>query len=296
MTSQLKTLLLLSLLTGLIVVIGRVLGGSTGMVLAFGFALLMNVGSYWYSDKIVLRMYKAQELEPADAPAVHKMVEEMAAEAGMPKPRIYLIPQEAPNAFATGRNPSNAVVAVTSGIMRLLTPEELRGVLAHELGHVKNRDILIQSVAAVLGGAIVMMANILQWSTIFGGFGGSDDDEGGNPLAALAMAFLAPVAATLIQMAISRSREYLADETGAKLSHDPLALASALEKLEAYSQRIPMQGANPATENMFIVNPFGGGKMAGLFATHPPIPERVARLKEMAAHMSRQSSTGKTGF
>lgn len=282
MTSQLKTLLLLSLLTGLIVVIGRVLGGSTGMVLAFGFALLMNVGSYWYSDKIVLRMYKAQELEPADAPAVHKMVEEMAAEAGMPKPRIYLIPQEAPNAFATGRNPSNAVVAVTSGIMRLLTPEELRGVLAHELGHVKNRDILIQSVAAVLGGAIVMMANILQWSTIFGGFGGSDDDEGGNPLAALAMAFLAPVAATLIQMAISRSREYLADETGAKLSHDPLALASALEKLEAYSQRIPMQGANPATENMFIVNPFSGRNMANLFATHPPIPERVARLKAMA--------------
>ena len=296
MTSQLKTLLLLSLLTGLLVAMGRAMGGPSGMVVAFGFALVMNLGSYWYSDKIVLRMYKARELEPTDAPALHRMVGELCAEADLPMPRLYLIPQEAPNAFATGRNPDNAAVAVTEGIMRLLSPEELRGVLAHELGHVKNRDILIQSVAAVIGGAIVMMANILQFSAFFGGMGGGDDDEGGSPIAALAMAFLAPMAAGLIQMAISRTREYKADATGAVVSHDPMALAGALQKLEAYSQRIPMRGANPATENMFIVNPFGGGKMAGLFATHPPIPERVARLKEMAAHMSRQSSTGKTGF
>ncbi|MBG0791793.1 MAG: zinc metalloprotease HtpX [Desulfovibrionaceae bacterium] len=278
MTSQLKTLLLLGLLTGLLMLIGGALGGRAGLFLAFGLAMLMNLGSYWYSDKIVLRMYKATALSPGDAPLIHRVVEEMAAKAGIPKPRIVLIPQDAPNAFATGRNPENAVVAVTRGIVNMLNPDELRGVLGHELGHIANRDILIQSIAAVLAGAIVFIANILQFSAIFGGL--SDDDDGGNPLAALAMAFLAPIAATLIQMAISRSREYLADATGAKLS-DPLALAGALGKLDAASRQLPLQG-NPATENLFIVNPFSGRRAASLFATHPPIEDRIARLHAMA--------------
>ncbi|WFS62493.1 zinc metalloprotease HtpX [Pseudodesulfovibrio thermohalotolerans] len=278
MTSQIKTLLLLSLLTGLLMALGGALGGRAGLFLAFGFAMLMNVGSYWYSDKIVLRMYKAQPLSPGDAPHIHRVVEEMARAAGIPKPRIVLVPQDAPNAFATGRNPQNAVVAVTRGIVNILDPDELKGVLAHELGHIVNRDILIQTIAAVLAGAIVFIANILQWTAIFGG--GSRDDEGGNPLAALAMAFLAPVAATLIQMAISRSREYLADSTGAKLSN-PNDLADALAKLDAASKQVPLQG-NPVTENLFIVNPFSGRRAASLFATHPPIEDRIARLREMA--------------
>ena len=215
------------------------MGGRAGLFLAFGFAMLMNVGSYWYSDKIVLRMYKARPLSPGDAPHIHRVVGEMAQAAGIPKPRIVLIPQDAPNAFATGRNPQNAVVAVTRGIVNILDPDELRGVLAHELGHIVNRDILIQTIAAVLAGAIVFIANMLQFTAIFGGF--SRDDEGGNPLAALAMAFLAPVAATLIQMAISRSREYLADATGARLSN-PNDLADALSKLESAAQRVPLEG------------------------------------------------------
>ncbi|WP_338668537.1 zinc metalloprotease HtpX [Pseudodesulfovibrio methanolicus] len=278
MTSQIKTLLLLSLLTGLLMALGGAMGGRAGLFLAFGFAMLMNVGSYWYSDKIVLRMYKARPLSPGDAPHIHRVVGEMAQAAGIPKPRIVLIPQDAPNAFATGRNPQNAVVAVTRGIVNILDPDELRGVLAHELGHIVNRDILIQTIAAVLAGAIVFIANMLQFTAIFGGF--SRDDEGGNPLAALAMAFLAPIAATLIQMAISRSREYLADATGARLS-DPNALADALSKLDAASQRVPLQGS-PATENLFIVNPFSGRRAASLFATHPPIEDRIARLRAMA--------------
>ncbi|QGY39099.1 M48 family metalloprotease [Pseudodesulfovibrio cashew] len=283
MTSQIKTVLLLSLLTGLLMLIGGFMGGRAGLVLAFGFAMLMNVGSYWYSDKIVLKMYKARPLSPGDAPHIHRVVEEMAAAAGIPKPRIVLIPQDAPNAFATGRNPQNAVVAVTRGIVNILNPDELKGVLAHELGHIANRDILIQTIAAVMGGAIVFIANMLQFTAIFG-LGGDDDD--GNPLAALAMAFLAPIAAGLIQMAISRSREYLADETGARLSRNPLFLASALGKLDSASRQVPMQGS-PATENMFIVAPFSGRGPASLFATHPPIEDRIARLRAMAQGNNR---------
>ena len=279
MTSQIKTVLFLGLLTGLLMLLGGFLGGRAGLLLAFGFAMVMNVGSYWYSDKLVLKMYKARELSPGDAPHIHRVVEDMAARAGIPKPRIVLIPQDAPNAFATGRNPENAVVAVTRGIVAILDPEELRGVLGHELGHIVNRDILIQTVAAVLAGTIVFVANMLQWSAIFGI--GSNDEERGNPLAALAMAFLAPVAATLIQMAISRSREYLADATGARLAGNPLALAGALGKLDAAAHQVPMQGS-PATENMFIVSPFRGKGAASLFSTHPPVEERIARLRAMA--------------
>ncbi|WP_374289708.1 zinc metalloprotease HtpX [Desulfovibrio desulfuricans] len=282
MTSQIKTVLLLALLSAIIIMLGGLMGGRTGVIFAFGLALLMNVGSYWYSDKIVLSMYRARELAPEEAPYLHKIVEELARNAGIPKPRICVVPEEAPNAFATGRNPENAVVAVTDGIMRLLSPEELRGVLAHEVGHIVNRDILIQTIAGVMASAIVTLANIFQFTAIFGG--GNRDEEGGvNPIAAIAMALLAPMAAGLIQMAISRSREYLADDTGAALCGQPLALAGALNKLGMASGQIPMQEGNPSTEQMFIVAPmFAHGGMANLFSTHPPLEERIRRLREMA--------------
>jgi len=282
MTSQIKTALLLGLLTVLILAVGQALGGRGGLVIAFVFAMLMNVGSYWFSDKIVLSMYGAQELAPGDAPALHTMVEELARNAGIPKPRVMIVPQEAPNAFATGRNPEHGVVAVTEGILRVLSPEELRGVLAHEIGHIRNRDILVQSIAAVLGGVVMMLANMAQWAAIFGG-GSRDNEEGGGTglLGGLLVAILAPIAASLIQMAISRSREYLADATGAQISGAPLALAGALGKLDAYARQIPMQ-ANPATENMFIVNPFSGMSMASLFSTHPSTEDRIRRLRQMA--------------
>ena len=281
MTSQLKTLFLLALLTGLILLLGQALGGRGGLIIALVLALAMNFVSYWWSDKIVLRMYNAQELAPSDGPWLHAVVEELSRNAGIPKPRICVIPQDAPNAFATGRNPENAVVAVTQGIMQILSPEELRGVLAHELAHVKNRDILIQSVAAVLGAAIMTIANMLQWGAIFGLGRRSDEEGGGGGLGALALAIIAPIAAMLIQMAISRSREYLADETGAAISGRPLDLASALGRLDAASRQIPLQG-NPVAENLFIVNPFAGGGMASLFSTHPPIADRISRLRELA--------------
>lgn len=283
MTSQIKTILLLALLSAIIIMLGGLMGGRTGVIFAFGLALLMNVGSYWYSDKIVLSMYRARELAPEEAPYLHKIVEELAHNAGIPKPRICVVPEEAPNAFATGRNPENAVVAVTDGIMRLLSPEELRGVLAHEIGHIVNRDILIQTIAGVMGSAIVTLANIFQFTAIFGG---NRDEEGGgaNPIAAIALALLAPMAAGLIQMAISRSREYLADDTGAALCGQPLALAGALQKLGMASGQIPMQEGNPSTEQMFIVTPmYAHGGMASLFSTHPPLEERIRRLREMAA-------------
>ncbi len=282
MTSQLKTGLLLVLLSAIILFLGQMLGGSTGLVIAFAFALLMNLGSYWYSDKIVLKMYKARELSPSEAPMLHRMVEELAERANIPKPRICIIPDESPNAFATGRNPQNAVVAVTEGIVRLLSPEELRGVVAHELAHITNRDILVQSVAGVLASVIMMVANMMQWGAIFG-LGRSDEEGGGNVFTALLVAFLAPVAASLIQFAISRSREYLADATGAQLCGNPLALASALGKLNAYSKQIPIHEGSPATAHMFIVNPFAGANMARLFTTHPPVEDRIARLRAMAA-------------
>lgn len=283
MTSQIKTVLLLALLSGIIIVLGGLMGGRTGVIIAFGLALVMNVGSYWYSDKIVLSMYHARELAPEEAPYLHRIVEELARNAGIPKPRVCVVPEEAPNAFATGRDPQHAVVAVTEGIMRLLSPEELRGVVAHEVGHIVNRDILIQTVAGVLGSAIVTLANIFQFTAIFGG--NRDGEGGGNPIGALVLALLAPIAAGLIQMAISRSREYLADDTGAELCGQPLALAGALAKLGAASGRIPMQEGNPSTEQMFIVAPMFSidGSMANLFSTHPPLEERIRRLQAMAA-------------
>lgn len=284
MTSQFKTVVLLALLSALIIFLGGMLGGRTGIVIALALAVFMNVGSYWYSDKIVLSMYRARELAPEEAPLLHRMVGELAQAARLPKPRVCVIPDETPNAFATGRDPEHGVIAVTEGIMRLLSPEELRGVLAHEMSHILNRDILIQTVAGVLGSAVTAIANMMQWFAIFGVGRSSDEDGGGglNPLAALFMAILAPIAATLIQMAISRSREYLADATGARLSGQPLALAGALARLDAYNKQIPMRNYNPATENMFTVSPLAPGGLASLFSTHPPMQERIARLQEMA--------------
>jgi heat shock protein HtpX len=281
MTSQLKTVFLLALLTGLMLLIGQAAGGRAGLAIALVLALVMNFVSYWYSDRIVLSMYGARELSQTDAPWLHDIVAELAANAGIPKPRVAIIPQDSPNAFATGRNPDNAVVAVTEGIVRVLSPEELRGVIAHEIGHVANRDILIQSVAAVLGAAIMSIANMLQWGAIFGMGRRNDEEGGGGALGAIALAIIAPLAAMLIQMAISRSREYLADETGARISGRPLDLASALGRLDAAARQVPLEGS-PVAENLFIVNPFSGEGAAHLFSTHPPIAERIARLREMA--------------
>ena len=280
MTSQFKTFMLMAALSAVLIFMGGALGGQNGILFALVFALIMNVCSYWYSDKIVLSMYRAQELAPEDAPVVHQMVEELARNAGVPKPRLYIVPQDAPNAFATGRDPEHGVIAVTQGIMRLLPPEQLRGVLAHEMAHIANRDILVQTVAGVIASAITAIANMLQWAMIFGG---SRDEEGNstNPLAAIALMILGPIAASLIQMAISRRREYMADAAGASYCKDPMALAYALNNLDAYSRNIPMQ-ANPATENMFIVNPLTGGTVQRLFSTHPPMEERIANLQEMA--------------
>ena len=282
MSSQIKTGLLLGLLTALILLLGQAAGGPGGLAVAFVFALLMNGASYWFSDRIVLAMYRGREVSATDAPALHRMVEELAANAGLPKPRIYVLPTQTPNAFATGRNPAHAAVAVTEGILRLLPPEELRGVLAHELGHVRNRDILTQSVAAVLAGAIMMIANMLRWTAFFGGGRSDEEGGGGGPFAALALAIVAPLAAMLVQMAISRTREFEADKAGAQISGAPLSLAAALGKLSAASQRTPLPGGNSATAHMFIVNPLAGG-MAGLFSTHPPVEERIRRLQAMAA-------------
>jgi heat shock protein HtpX len=280
MTSQLKTFLLLGLLSGLIIVLGGMFGGRSGIVLALGFSLLMNAGSYWYSDRIVLGMYRARELAPEEAPYIHQAVSELARQANIPTPRLCLGPEDAPNAFATGRDPAHGVVCVTQGIVRLLAPEELKGVLAHEISHIANRDILIQTVAGVMASAIVAIANFMQFAAIFGGR--NSEGERSNPLAMILMAMLAPLAAALIRMAISRSREYLADDTGARLSGQPLALAGALQKLAAMNERIPMRGGNPSTENLFIVAPLFGGNAARLFSTHPDIHERIARLRAMA--------------
>ena len=282
MDSRLRTTFLLALLTVLIIWIGGRFGGQSGMIIAFVFAAIMNLGSYWFSDKIVLAMYRAQPLDETQAPGLYSIVRELAAEAQIPMPRVYMIPEETPNAFATGRNPQNAVVAVTEGLWRLLSPEEIRGVLAHEMAHVKNRDILVSSIAATLAGVVMFLANMARWGAILGGSGQSDDEEGrAGFLSLIVMSILAPIAAMLIQLAISRSREYLADETGARLSHRPESLARALEKLEMASQRIPMENARPATAHMFIVNPLSGKSFASLFSTHPPIEERIRRLRSM---------------
>ncbi|UCG14975.1 MAG: zinc metalloprotease HtpX [Deltaproteobacteria bacterium] len=281
MNNQVKTTILLAALTVLIVLFGKMFAGNQGMIIAFVFALVMNLGSYWFSDKIVLAMYRAQELSSRDAPEIHRMVAELAQRGGPSKPRIYLIPSETPNAFDTGRNPENAVVAVTKGILRLLEPDELKGVLAHELGHVKNRDILIGSIAATLAGVVMMLVNMARFATIFGLGGRDSEGRGGNIFALILMSILAPLAAVLIQMAVSRSREYLADSTGARLAGNPRSLASALEKLAYASRRLPMETANPASGHMFTVNPLTGRGFATLFSTHPPVEERVRRLRSM---------------
>ena len=279
MGNQLRTTVLLAAMTAVIMWVGNMLGGRSGMMIALVFAGGMNFFSYWYSDKLVLKMYKAREATPEEAPMVYRMVDVLSKEAGLPMPKVYIIPQDSPNAFATGRNPENAVVAVTEGLLRTMNPDELAGVLAHELGHVKNRDILIGTIAATMAGAIMMIANMAKWSAIFGGFRGSDEEGGGGgTIGLIAMAIIAPIAAMLIQMAISRSREYLADSTAAKITGNSEGLASALEKLGAYSRQIPMQ-AQPATAHMFITNPLAGSSLMNLFSTHPPIEERVARLR-----------------
>ena len=287
MFNSFKTAILLGALTGLILIIGQVFGGQQGLIIAFVFALIMNGGSYWFSDKIVLSLYRARELKYEDAPDLHRMVERLSQQAEIPKPRIYLIPSQNPNAFATGRNPDHAVVAVTEGILRLLNQEELQGVLSHELAHVKNRDILIGSIAATLAGVIMMLASMARWAALFGGFRRDDDEGDGGIVGLIAMAILAPIAAMLIQFAISRSREYLADETGARVSKNPQGLASALEKLTTASKRLPMQ-AGPATaqatSHLFIVNPFSGKSLMSLFSTHPSAEDRIRRLRSMAGY------------
>jgi len=285
MNNILKTTFLLSLLTILLVIMGGAVGGKGGMMVAFLIAAAMNFGSYWFSDKIVLKMYNAQEITREVHPSFYGMIERLAAQAGLPMPKVYIIPDDSPNAFATGRNPDHAAVAATQGIRRILTSDELEGVMAHELAHVKNRDILISTIAATFAGAISMIGNMLQWGAMFGA-GRSDDDEGGGiggMVGSLAMAIIAPIAAMLIQMAVSRSREYMADASGAEICGRPLALAGALSKLHNASQAIPMLDAKPATAHMFIVNPLTGGGMMSLFSTHPPMEERIARLQSMAA-------------
>ena len=285
MGSQLRTLFFLSILTALFILIGGAVGGRTGMMFAFLFACVMNIAAYWFSDKIVLAMYRAREVTEREAPQLHRMVWELAQRAGLPMPRLYIVPSKTPNAFATGRNPNHAAVAVTEGILDLLTEEELKGVLGHELAHIKHRDILIQTVAATIAGAIVMLARMGQWALIFGGLRGDNDEEGSGTLqmiGAILILIIAPIAAFLIQMAISRAREYYADEGGAKFSGNPLYLANALRKLAYGVKRDPMEEANPATAHMFIVNPLRGSNIASLFSTHPPIEERISRLEAMA--------------
>jgi len=284
-----RTTILLAALTALVVWIGQMFGGSHGAVMALIFAGVMNFFSYWFSDKIVLRMYGAQEITPNQDPELFGIVQNLAASASLPMPRVYIIPEETPNAFATGRNPEHAAVAVTQGIRRILDKRELAGVLGHELTHVKNRDILISSIAATLAGAISYIAQMAQWAAIFGG-GSRDREEGGsNIFSLLFMMIVAPLAAMLIQMAVSRSREYMADAGGAKISGDPLALASALRKLHMGAQNIPMQVSDAtasSTAHMFIVNPLSGGGLANLFSTHPAMEERIARLEAMAKDLS----------
>jgi heat shock protein HtpX len=281
MGNLLKTAVLLAALTSLVVLIGGAIGGQQGMAIAFILAVAMNFGSYWFSDRIVLAMYGAQPIQESQAPDLYRVVRRLTSKAGIPMPRVYLIPSDTPNAFATGRSPEHAAVAVTEGIMRMLDEDELEGVLAHELSHVKNRDTLIMTVAATLAGVITYLAHMAQWAAIFGGGRRDDDEGGGGALGALLMAILAPIAAMLIQLAISRAREFQADASGAHLAGRPWGLAKALEKLDMASKVAPMQ-ATPATAHLFIVNPLRGGGLLTLFSTHPPIPERIARLRAMA--------------
>ncbi len=285
----LRTVLLLGALTGLFLVIGKILGGQQGMIIAFFFAMIMNFFTYWFSDKMVLSMYGAQEVSYEDAPWLHNMVEDLAKKAGIPKPKIYIVNLDVPNAFATGRNPNHAAVAVTTAILDVLNEDELRGVLAHELGHIKNRDILISTIAATIGGAISMIAEMAFWSNLFGN-NDEEDNSVGNIIGSLLLFILAPIAAAIIQMAISRSREFAADKTGAEISRCPLCLAKALEKLEMAAQQlapIAEKEVNPGTAHMMIVNPFKGDFIAKLFSTHPPTEERIRRLLELAKKMGQ---------
>jgi heat shock protein HtpX len=279
MGNTFKTAFLLTAMTLLLMVAGRALGGQRGMLMALIFAAVMNFVSYFFSDKIALAMYRAQPVSRDDLPRVYNIVERLSQKVGLPMPKVYLIPNDSPNAFATGRNPNHASVAVTQGILGLLNDEELEGVLAHELGHVRNRDILISSVAATIAGAITYLAHIAQFGMIFGGYGGDRDGRrGGGGLAGLLMIFLAPLAASLIQLAVSRSREYSADDTGAHWTGNPYALASALAKIDAYSRRMPLV-ASPSTAHLFIIAPFlGAGSFGSLFSTHPPTAKRIERL------------------
>jgi heat shock protein HtpX len=286
MGNTFKTAFLLTLLTLLLMFIGRAFGGQNGMLLALGLAAVMNFISYFYSDKIALAMYRAQPVTREQLPRAYDAVERLTQKIGIPMPKIYVIPNESPNAFATGRNPSHASVAMTQGILDLLNDEELEGVLAHELGHVNNRDILISSVAATVVGAITMLASMGRWAMIFGGMGGDRDDRRGGGLGALLMLILAPIAASLIQLAVSRSREYQADATGAHFTGNPYALASALSKLVVYSRRLPMQGT-PSTAHLFIVQPLLGMNLGNLFSTHPPIAKRIERLTGRPAEFTQ---------
>ena len=280
MANALKTTVLLGLLTGLLLLLGGVVGGRGEMTIALGVAAVMNLGAYWFSDRIILAMYGAEELSEAKAPGLARIVRGLTQRAGLPMPRLYLIPTETPNAFATGRSPEHAAVAVTAGILKLLDTEELEGVLAHELSHVRNRDTLTMAIAATLAGAIMWIANMLRWGAFFGGYRGNEDDREGGVLGLIAMAIFAPLAAVLIQLAISRAREYQADEAGARLTKRPGALANALERLARGAQILPME-AHPATAHLFIVNPLQGGGLMSLFSTHPPLAARVARLRAM---------------
>jgi heat shock protein HtpX len=283
MTNTLKTTALLAALTALLILMGDALGGRGGMLLFFGLAVVLNMGAYWFSGDIALKMAGAQEVTLEQAPDLHRLVEELAMYARLPKPRVAIIDSPSPNAFATGRNANHAVVAVTTGILGILSRDELAGVLAHEMGHVRNHDILISSIAATVAGAITMLAHAAQWAMIFGGFGGNRDNEDTNWLEALALIIFAPIAAMLIQLAISRSREYAADETGARVVGNPESLARALEKLETATSVRPLP-VNPAVAHMFIVNPLNGIKglnFNGLFSTHPPLEERIRRLRSM---------------
>jgi len=280
MSNVLKTGLLLGVLTALFVLGGRVIAGEQGMIVGFVLAAVMNFVSYWFSDKIVLTMYGAQPVDEAQAPGLHAMVRRLTTRAGIPMPRIYIIPSDTPNAFATGRNPQHAAVAVTEGIMRILDGDELEGVLAHELSHVTNRDVLISTIAATLAGAITYLAHMAQWAAFFGGRSRDDEEGGSNPLVMVLFAVLAPIAAMLVQLAVSRSREFQADASGARLAGRTYGLAKALEKIEVASHVEPMP-ATPATAHLFIVNPLTGQSFARLFSTHPPTEERIARLRAM---------------
>jgi len=279
MGNTLKTVFLLGSLTGLLVVLGKYFGGTQGMMIAFVFALAMNFGAYWFSDKLVLAMYRAREVTEAQAPELVGIVRSLSQRAQLPMPRVYVVPAAAPNAFATGRNPQHAAVAVTEGILGVMNRDQLEGVLAHEFAHIKNRDTLISAVAATLAGVIMILADMARWAMFFGGTR-DDDDRGGGALGLIVMAVLAPIAALLIQMAISRTREFLADATGARLTRKPLVLASALERLHAAAEHMPLN-ANPATSHLFIVNPLSGRSFLRLFSTHPPIEERVKRLRTL---------------